>query len=216
MTGLSLAAGNKSASQEERGNDLYETPAVATLALARAEKLPHHIWECACGHGAMVKVLRSLGHTVWASDIIDYGGLQHETVDFLSVKQARIDTEAIVTNPPFSLAAQFVEHALCLAPTVMMLLRLNFMEGGNKNSAAGIARRNVLNGGRLARVHVFANRLPMMHRAGYEGPKASSGMTFAWFIWDRFHKGLATIDRISWLPIAANDNGVSIGDAKAA
>ncbi len=36
-----------------RGNDLYETPEVATLALLRAEPLPPTILEPACGRGAI-------------------------------------------------------------------------------------------------------------------------------------------------------------------
>ena len=49
-----------------RGNDLYETPEVATLALLRAEPLPRSIWEPACGRGAIVRVLRNAGHGVIA------------------------------------------------------------------------------------------------------------------------------------------------------
>jgi hypothetical protein len=41
----------------ERRDDLYETPACATEALLRAEKLPPRIWEPACGRGAIVSVL---------------------------------------------------------------------------------------------------------------------------------------------------------------
>src|SRR5689334_8084403 len=54
----------------DRNNDLYETPAVAVEALLRVEKLPHHIWECACGPGSIVKSLRAAGHTVWATDLV--------------------------------------------------------------------------------------------------------------------------------------------------
>jgi hypothetical protein len=50
----------------------------------------------------------------------------------------------------------------------------------------------------LARVHVFRKRLPMMHRAGWQGRKANSGMAFAWFVWDRGHIGPAAVNRISW------------------
>ena len=53
-----------------RGNDLYETPTVAVHALLRAEKLPHFLWEPACGPGAIVNVLRGAGHTVLASDLV--------------------------------------------------------------------------------------------------------------------------------------------------
>ena len=51
-------------------------------------------------------------------------------------------------------------------PRVVMLLRLAFLESKR--------RSGILDGGQLARVHVFRNRLPMMHRAGWAGPKASS------------------------------------------
>ena len=56
-----------------RGNDLYETPEVATLALLRVEPLPRTILEPACGRGAISKVLRSAGHRVIENDIVDYG-----------------------------------------------------------------------------------------------------------------------------------------------
>ena len=59
-------------------------------------------------------------------------------------------------------------------------------------------RTNILERGALARVHVFRNRLPMMHRDGWTGPRASSAMAFAWFVWDRNHSGPTTIGRISW------------------
>ena len=38
----------------------------------------------------------------------------------------------------------------------------------------------------------------MMHRDGWEGRKANSGMAFAWFVWDRSHTGPTMIDRVSW------------------
>ena len=71
-----------------RGNDLYETPEVATLALLRAESLPRTILEPACGRGAISKVLRSAGHTVLENDIDDYGLGQDSVQDFLNFKPA--------------------------------------------------------------------------------------------------------------------------------
>lgn len=191
MTGLTLATGNARAPLRERKDDLYETPPVAVEALLRAERLPHHIWEPACGPGSIVKALRAAGHTVWATDLVGYGCPQSESgVDFLMERQARVDTEAIVTNPPFKLAGEFVEHALHLAPLVIMLARLAFLESDK--------RTPILDGGRLARVHVFRKRLPMMHRHGWSGSVASSSMAFAWFVWDRFHSGPTELRRISW------------------
>jgi hypothetical protein len=175
----------------ERGDDLYETAECAVESLLGVESLPHHIWEPACGPGAIVHVLRRHGHTVWATDLVDYQCPQSEPrVDFLMERQARIDVEAVVTNPPFKLAAEFVEHALALCPRVIMLLRLSFLESEG--------RTTILESGHLARVHVFRKRLPMMHRAGWSGNKVSNPTAFAWFVWDRAHNGPTELRRISW------------------
>jgi hypothetical protein len=32
---------------------------------------------------------------------------------------------------------------------------------------------------------VSSRRLPMMHRFGWDGPRATSNTCYAWFIWDR-------------------------------
>ena len=35
--------------------------------------------------------------------------------------------DLILTNPPFSLAKEFIEHSVVIAPTVLMLLRINYL-----------------------------------------------------------------------------------------
>lgn len=175
----------------ERGNDLYETPAVATQALLRVERLPRKLWEPAAGRGAIVRELRSAGHEVIASDLVDYRQPTHfARRDFFLELKRPDGCQAIVTNPPFKHAGKFVAHALELCPRVIMLLRLAFMESER--------RRGILEGCGLARIHVFRKRLPMMHRHNWKGPKAVSALAFAWFVWDARHKGPTAIDRISW------------------
>jgi hypothetical protein len=177
----------------ERGDDLYETPQVAVTALLQAEQLPHFLWEPACGRGKIVDVLRAAGHEVLGSDLVDYGNPTHfYGRDFLMEWKPPDKCEAIVTNPPFKLAEQFVAHALSLCPRVVMLLRLAFYESDR--------RIGILENGKLARIHCFRKRLPMMHRDGWTGRKASSGMAFAWYCWDAAHSGPTQIDRISWEP----------------
>ena len=174
----------------ERGFDLYETPASATNALTNVEQLPHWLWEPASGRGAIVNVLRDRGHAVIATDIHDYGFPLHFMADFLTQTKAPVDCDAIITNPPYQIATEFTRHALNLVPRVYMLLRLAFYES--------IRRTDVLEQRGLARVHVFRKRLPMMHRHNWTGPRASSAIPFAWFVWDRDYPGPAVIDRISW------------------
>lgn len=173
----------------DRKDDLYETPAVAVEALLRAENLPDVIWEPACGPGAIVDVLRAHGRKVYATDLVNYGCPDSESrIDFLMTHDPGFSVGAIVTNPPYKLAREFVTHALTLCPRVVMLLRLAFLESERRSA--------ILDNGMLARVHVFRKRLPMMHRDGWQGPKASSSIPFAWFVWDRSHQGPAVMSRI--------------------
>lgn len=190
---LDHATGTGTHTFKARGIDLYETPPVAVHALLKVEKLPRDIWEPACGSGNISKVLLAAGHDVVSSDLHDHG-YGKSGVDFLAGKFVPMGG-AVVTNPPYQKAQEFVEKALSLSPLVIMLCRLAFYESAR--------RANILDGGALARIHVFANRLPLMHRKGWDGPKASSAMTFAWFVWDRHHQGPTTIDRIFWEPVDA-------------
>jgi hypothetical protein len=187
---LDHATGNGKHPLIERGPDLYETPPCAVRALMTVETLPPVIWEPACGPGAIVSVLRESGRKVIASDLGVYGcPASRSQVDFLNCNKAPLGCFAILTNPPYAIAGAFVAHALKLVPDVIMLLRLGFLES--------VARNEILDGGRLRRIHVFRNRLPMMHRASWTGKKASSAMAFAWFCWSA-EKGPTVLDRISW------------------
>jgi len=192
-----LTGGNTRHALSERGHDLYQTPPEATRALLAVERFDGIIWEPACGPGAIVEVLRASGHRVYATDLVDYGLDDSDSgIDFLMEYQAPgFCVAAIVTNPPFKLAGEFVAHALTLGiPKVAMLLRLGFLESER--------RRAILDGGMLARVHVFRNRLPMMHRDGWQGNRSSSTIAFAWFVWELGHRGGAELRRISWEPAA--------------
>ena len=102
---------------KDRGDDLYETPAAAVEALLAVERLPAVIWEPACGPGAIGRVLRARGHTVHATDLVDYESADQDfgRRDFLFERAAPAGVEAITTNPPYKLAGEFVTHALELA-----------------------------------------------------------------------------------------------------
>jgi hypothetical protein len=125
------------AALSERGDDLYETPAVAVTTLLERETLPSVVWEPACGPGAIVGILRAAGHTVIATDLDDWGCPDSESRrDFLFEQRAPDGCECIITNPPYKLAPKFVLKARALAPKVVMLLRLAFLESER--------RRNIL------------------------------------------------------------------------
>lgn len=88
--------------------DLYPTPPEVTVALMRFLKLPAgtDIWEPARGQGDMVRALADCGMAVYGTDIRD-------GIDFLTTRQPGNAPAAgwIITNPPFSLADEFIRHA---------------------------------------------------------------------------------------------------------
>ncbi len=90
------------------GPDFFPTPAWATHALIENERFDGTIWECACGDGAMARVLEEAGYKVRATDL--YGrGYGEAGVDFLkSVRKV----DNIVTNPPYNVAEAFVAQGL--------------------------------------------------------------------------------------------------------
>lgn len=177
---------------KDRKDDCYETPLEAVEALLRVEGIPDVVWEPACGPGAIVRPLRGTGRQVIATDLVDYG-LEDSTagVDFLMETSAPEGVGTIVTNPPYKLANEFVRHGLRLCDTVIVLLRLAFLEG---------AGRSDLIDNHLDAVWLGRERLPMMHRHGWEGAKVgNAAMPFAWFVFQRQPTGgLIQLRRMSW------------------
>jgi hypothetical protein len=58
---------------------------------------------------------------------------------------------------------------------------------------------------------VSSRRLPMMHRFGWDGPRATSNTCYAWFIWDRrcvpASSGGSHLDWFDWLDSADRARG---------
>lgn len=177
----------------DRKNDLYETPPCATRALIPFLDRDQLIWEPACGPGAIVRELRDAGFVVHATDLVDYGlEGSHSGVDFLMERPGLFWPDVIVTNPPFKLADEFTRHALTLASTVWIFQRLNWLEG---------VKRADLMDRHLDHILLGRERLPMMHRDGWEGPKlGASAMPFAWFRFEAERPAgrVARFERISW------------------
>ena len=187
---LSHAANAGRHSFAERQKDLYRQRRRSSLSLASSRcriefgnrpAAPAPSFKC-CAAPAIRCTPATC--TTGAAPIVKSG------VDFLTTTKAPPGVECTLTNPPYKCATEFVARAVELTPLVVMLLRFTFMESKR--------RTPILKSGRLARVHVFRERLPMMHRHGWAGPKASSSIAFAWFVFDRNHTGPTTLDRISW------------------
>lgn len=168
---------------ERRERDFYPTPAWVTYALGEKWSLPTEIWEPACGEGDMSRALTAMGHKVTSTDIEpapDSGG---KVFDFL--KDQGIKARAIVTNPPFNLADQFIVRALAVTQSerglVAMLLPTDFDH----------AKKRVP----LFSEHPkFACKIVLTKRIRwFEGRPEDKGKqpmgNHAWFVWDWKHSG---------------------------
>ena len=222
------AVGTNTATKDERGDDLYETPIEAVRALLALESFVTHVWEPSVGRGAILRPLEAAGYDVRISDAVDRGiaskdGECQEVGDFLLMR-ADEDFAAgmrsgpdIVTNPPYGIANAYIAHALReFRPGKMaMLLNLNFLAGFDDPDRCFCMDENP-----PSRIYVFTRRLPMMHRDGWEGNKASSQMNTAWFVWERElggtrygANGYPEIIRIDWQafenaePLAPGEGG---------
>jgi hypothetical protein len=193
--------------KELRADNLYPTPPELTRAIMRVEgsRMPKVIWEPAAGKGDMASVLMEDERIVFCSDKVDYGirqpGVKIKICDFFQFKEPMGGSSCIVTNPPFDIAGDFVRHALQLCPQVYVLCRLAFLEGRRRS---GILDHS------LARLWVFIERPPMLHRWSvgpdgtwreWSGKRAQSAMPFAWFCFESGHNGQRDgieVRRLSW------------------
>lgn len=193
--------------QDAGDPNFYPTPYAALPPLLRAEKrrIPHRLVEPACGNGALVLPLRNRGYDVVATDLHDWSCPDAETgVDFLSTAFDDVvaginEPYGIITNPPFNIIGPFVERAVSLSPYVAFFARLAFLESEQ--------RMNWFRRVGLRRVLVISERLPMIHRHGYEGKKqAASGMAFGWFIFEAGKPPAAvSLKWLSWKQAARRD-----------
>jgi hypothetical protein len=162
----------------------FPTPPWATRALVEEILWPNRLlparrsegvcWEPACGGGHMAIPLREYFERVYATDVHDWGHGIGGT-DFLSLREGPFDTRWIITNPPFTLAEQFLDRALAIATHgVALLVRLQWLEGETRWQSIFCDRKPLI-------VAPFAERVSMIE--GAWDPEASSATAYAWFIW---------------------------------
>lgn len=109
-------------------SDYYPTPPEATKAILDFLELDkdQKIWECACGEGHMLNVIRNEGYDVVGTDI-DSG------VDYLEADTPE-DVDFIITNPPFSLAKEFIIKSFERGLPFAFLLKSQFWNAKSRYS----------------------------------------------------------------------------------
>lgn len=116
---------------KRRTNDFYPTPRECTIALL--DFLEKHfliqrgakIWEPACGCNNMVDVMEEKGYCVTGTDIIH--GQDYFTTDLNDDQY-----DWIITNPPFSVAQEFITTSAQKGKPFAMLLKSQYWHSAKR------------------------------------------------------------------------------------
>lgn len=180
-----LGASNHT-SKDRQNEDYYATDPHAAEMLLDIETLDKSvpIWECSAGEKHLSKVFEQNGYVVRSSDIVErVPGM--EINDFLSSENKEWDGN-IITNPPYSLAAKFVEKAMEIIPDgkkVIMFLKLQFMEGKS--------RRKLFEKYPPKTIWVSSSRIMCAKNGDFDEMIAGGGsaVAYAWYVWEKGYKG---------------------------
>ena len=180
--GKNFSANN--ATGKRKKSDFYEPTYTLTRKFLDVEYFNKNSTVCepACGGGAISKVLNEY----WEDDkITAYDKETNFLWDFN-------DYDYVITNPPFSLAFEFIQKAKQLAKSKFaLLLPLSYLHGKKRFDEIYSDRDYG-----LEKVYVFT-RYPMLGEPLREDGKYNTGMmVYAWYVWTNGYSGQPTID---WL-----------------
>ena len=205
MVGCEVSVRNK--------HDQYFTPPELTRAmlerLCRVYPGEHgrergrpawHVLEPTAGDLWIANEIREYFGALTTVDIDPAMPVDHPGVDFLDPRFGG-EYDAVIGNPPFTLAAPIVRKALTMAPKVIMLLRITFLEGCEADPRS--ARLDLLQ--QLSAV-IVVPRPKFIKGAGQ-----TDSTTCAWFIWDHGWDGPA-FDWVSQAEIARHLGQCSLLD----
>jgi len=167
MPGKTIIGGS-SPEHARHASDFYETPPECTVALLRAWPVVGPIWEPACGLGAISDVLEAHGHVVNSTDL-RHTGYGTGGVDMLAMMPCRYG--AVITNPPFALAAEFIRNIRAMHVPFALLLKGTFWHANKRHAM-------FLETGPAA-------VMPMLWRPNMAPDRGKSPtMEFCWTVWD--------------------------------
>jgi len=183
-----------------REGEGYGTAPWCVHRFLEAVKLPGGTWFEPCvGHGLIVRAVNEVRQDVdWSyveqdmaylPAIKQIGGDEGCIADFLSIPITHFyNVKCVITNPPYSLAEQFVEKCQLFADNVVMLLRVNWL---------GSAERTKFFYKNMPDIYVLPNR-PSFKKS----TNANSDPTeYAWFHWSQRRSNSGKIRRLDETPV---------------
>jgi len=174
---VTLGASNHVPEDREE-NDYYATNPEAVHILLENGSFSR-VLEPACGEGHISKVLEDYLIEVDSYDLIDRGF--GNVKNFFEFESFEGD---IITNPPYKLAQEFVEHSHKIVrdgDKICMFLKLQFLEGK--------ARKKMYKKHPLKTLYVFSSRMACAKGGDFENLNGQGAVAYAWFLWEKGYKG---------------------------
>lgn len=189
MQGGKLAGGNPEHGRVEY--DFYATNPKAVQMLFDSFKEINlsktKTLEPSVGQGHIVNTLKNLGVSdIDCIDIVNRGVPNVIVSDYLTCRLKNV-YDLIITNPPFSLAQEFIEKSfthIVRGGYVIMFLKIQFLEGAK--------RKTFFDKYPPKYVYVFRNRMATWNNGNEldpNGKRWATTMCHAWFIWQEGFKG---------------------------
>jgi predicted Rdx family selenoprotein len=167
---------------ERKPHDLYPTPEDATQAIIDALRLPKDalIYDPGCGDGKLLRVFTANGYMNTVGSDLRHTGYGRGGWDYLSPDQTILwerKPDAIIMNPPFSRALEFIEKALTQAPVVATLLKADFFNAQDRTT--------------LGRAQPPTHHYPLTWRPIFLAKERGKNplMNCTWFVWRRDMSG---------------------------
>lgn len=145
---------------DRRAYDVYETPEWAIDALLKVLPIDYTL--------KYMEPCRGSGRIYDNLPIGSAWGEIRQGVDYLKTEYNPVDI--IITNPPYSLAQEFVTKALREADVVIMLLRLGFLESMKR--------------WQWWQDNPLCSLMVLSKRPSFTDDGKTDGSGYAWFIWD--------------------------------
>lgn len=194
MKGANITGGLSDRGRAE--DDFYATnPEDVERFLKVYGQIAGTVLEPCIGQGHIAKVLHKHGNVVICGiDIKDRNsGFITKITDFLSYENNKGVFDYVVTNPPYSLAEEFIRKSMEHVKEdgkVIMFLKLQFLEGTR--------RQKFFNEYPPKYIYVCRKRAQPLRMGSEIDPKtgkkwASSTICFAWFVWQKGFSGEPTV-----------------------
>lgn len=203
LQGAKLAGGNPK--NDRVSYDFYATDPIAVQKLLHKYSINgSEILEPCVGNGNIANTINKFYNNkpnITGIDIVDRGYPNTIVHDYLTWETDK-KFDCIITNPPYSLAKEFVEKSIPLLNDgydedgypngqLIMFLKIQFLEG--------IKRKELFEKYPPKYIYVFRNRMATWNNGeplDPNGKRWATTMCHAWFVWE---KGSMTEPIVRWL-----------------